>query len=347
MPYLDFYFAAFWNAISLRGATKACLGDLIPRIDVRIEALLPRRKLKGGDRTFCMALSHDETRLFTGREDGRLFSWPLESGSNILNAHVDASIERMLLADDGKLVLLAGDGSITVMDETDLHFIAKRPGAHSRGIFSGAFDALGRVLVTGGLDGWIRSWRFPSLDPLAKTKSPKHGVLSLAIVPGGGEPLLFAGNVDGTIASFDLATLALAGSFRGHEGPVFSIKHLPGGDGLFNSGISYISAGSDGVVAAWEAGSPEPLLVIRSGQAKLLDVLPVPRKEGTLTVWTASADGSIGAWLLAPGSPNGARAEQLACFQVHDRTVEQLVVYTRARQVLSVASDGSLQRLRT
>ncbi len=326
---------------------KACLGDRVSRIDVQIEALLPLRNLNGGDRTFCMALSHDETRVFTGREDGWLFSWPLETGAGIKRARVDASIERMMLADEGDLVLLAGDGSITILDSVDLHVIARRPGAHFRGIFAGAFDSHNRVLVTGGLDGWIRSWQFPSLAPIASNRSPKHGVLSLAIVPGDSEPSLVAGNVNGNIASFDLATLAIKGAFKGHEGPVFSMKALPSSGGTSIGEISCISAGNDGVIAVWKAGSPESPLVIRSGQAKLLDVLPVARQEGGLTIWTASADGSIGAWSLVPGGIAGAHADQLACFQVHDRAVEQLVACAGSRQVLSVASDGSLLRLRT
>jgi len=326
---------------------KACLGDRVPRIDVQVDALLPRRNLNGNDRTFCMSLSHDETRVFTGQEDGYLFSWPLETGTGIKKACVDARIERMLLVDVNNLVLLTGDGSITILDGVDLHAIAKQPGAHSRGIFAGAFDPREHVLVTGGLDGWIRSWRFPSLAPIASNKSPKHGVLSLAILPGESTSMVVTGNVNGSIATFDLATLAMYGSFKGHDGPIFSIKSLPGGGDNRDDGTALISAGGDGVVAAWKGRSPEPILAIRSGQAKLLDALPVTGQDGGITVWTASTDGSIGAWLLAPVGTAGARAEQLACIQAHDRAAEQLVACSGGRQLLSVASDGSLLRLRT
>ncbi|MEX2683174.1 MAG: WD40 repeat domain-containing protein [Candidatus Sigynarchaeota archaeon] len=331
----------------MRGPTKACLGDYIPRIDVQIEALLPRQNLNGGNRTFCMALSHDEARVFTGREDGWLFSWPLASGTGIKKTRVDASIERILVTNDGNLVILAGDGSITILDSVDLHGIAHRDGAHSRGIFAGAFDARDRVLVTGGLDGWIRSWRFPSLDLIASNKSPKHGVLSLAILPDDDKPLLVTGNVNGSIASFDLDTLALKETFKGHDGPVFSMKALSSNCGISIGDILYISAGGDGVVAAWKDGATEPLFVIRSAQAKLLDVLPVARQGDGVMIWTASADGSIGAWLLAPFGSTCTRAEQLACFQSHDRAAEQLVACAGGQQLLSIASDGSLLRLRT
>ncbi len=327
----------------MHSATKACLGDQISRIDVEIEELLPQRKISGGNRTFCMALSRDDARVFTGREDGWLFSWPLKHGSSIKKVHVDTSIERMLVTDDGKLVVLTGDGSIAVLDETDLHTIASRPGAHARGIFAVAFDPRGRLLTTGGLDGWIKTWQFPSLVPIASSKSPKHGILSLAIVQCNGGSLIFAGNVNGNITVFDLATLASAGSFKGHDGPIFSIKNPPGGS---NNRISCLSAGSDGVVLAWKAGSTKPLFEIRSGQTKLLDVLPMPRQDGGMAVYTAGGDGSIGAWSLVPGDPSCAQVEQLGCFQVHERTVEQIVASANGKQVLSVASDGSMQRLR-
>ncbi len=58
----------------------------------------------------------------------------------------------------------------SVLDETDLHTIASRPGAHARGIFAVAFDPRGRLLTTGGLDGWIKTWQFPSLVPIASSK---------------------------------------------------------------------------------------------------------------------------------------------------------------------------------
>ncbi|MBN2154130.1 MAG: hypothetical protein JW839_21925 [Candidatus Lokiarchaeota archaeon] len=331
----------------MRGETNACLGDRASRIDVQIDELLPGRNPNGGDRTFCIALSRDDARAFTGREDGWLFSWPLEPSSGIKRAHVGASIERMLLVDDDNLVLLTGDGSITVLDVADLHLITKRDEAHSRGIFAGAFDTRGSLLFTGGLDGRVKSWRFPSLDPVASNDPSKHGVLSLAIGQCPDGPLLLAGNARGGIASYEPDALSKTGSFKGHDGPVFSIKFFPGGVCHRNGGAAFLSAGSDGVVAAWKVGALEPLIEVRSGQAKLLDVLPVQGQGGGLTVWTASSDGSIGAWLLAPGNQGGTRAEQLACLQAHGRAVEQLVACSRARQVLSVASDGSVLRLRT
>ncbi|NMC07508.1 MAG: hypothetical protein GYA24_20005 [Candidatus Lokiarchaeota archaeon] len=324
----------------MHGTRKTCLGERDPRIDVEMHELLPRRNLAGGDRTFCMALPHDEAKVFTGREDGSLFAWPLYQGIDPNRVRVRASIERMLVARDGNLVTLTGDGSIIILDEDDLHVVESLHGAHARGIFSGTFDVQGNVLYTGGLDGFVRAWHYPELVPITGTKVRKHGVLSLAMLPRGElGPLLIAGNVNGNISLLDPATLSEKRTFKAHDGPVFSIKTLP--DGLANSS-SYVSAGSDGSFAWWKADQPSPRARLHTGQAKLLDVFLQPA-PGNVLAWMAGADGSIGAWLLEPGTSH---AEQLACFHAHDRAVEQILSSTRGNCLLSVASDGSMMRMR-
>ena len=120
-------------------------------------------------------------------------------------------------------------------------------------------------------------------------------------------------------------------AWKGHHGPVFSVNHARDNDII-------ITAGADGRFKGWTLGATEPLLDVKTGQGKVLDV-HVERGVDATVIITAGGDGTIKRWQadVASGS-----SHLLDMARVHERTVEQVLVSKDGTR-FSVSSDGTIR----
>lgn len=280
---------------------------------------------------YCLAISGNGKILAVAGEDGRIFTWSSNgSAMSFWSITCSASVEKLLFVPgDMQLLAFSNEGSILAWYPGE-HAPRKHvTSAHGKGIYAACFGNGGSELFTGGLDSWIRGWGPSTFDLLHEIKSPKHGVLSLLPFNENGNQFLISGNVNGTIAIFNIEECELVQSMSAHDGPVFCLE--PVGNQFF------ISTGNDDFIRIWQNGDDRPLIEILASQGKVLDAMML---DGNTFV-TAGGDGTIVTWKFDVAS--------LACYQIarlaaHERTVEQFVLDPAGGAFYSLASDGCVKR---
>ncbi len=145
--------------------------------------------------------------------------------------------------------------------------------------------ASGRIL-TGSFDYSLMAWDVTREDPTAVARLEDHGgaVNAVAFIPGSTRVLAAAD--DGKIAVWDLATRTLVHRFEGHEAKVVGLSLSP--DGRWAVSASWERTGR-----LWDLKDlkPGPVLTEHKGPVNAA----VFSADGQ-SIFTASADGTIGAW---------------------------------------------------
>ncbi len=219
-----------------------------------------------GQPVLCAAFSPDGGSLATGRGDGRIQLWDLESGQSQLIVHRSAAASAVSFSPDGSLLavacaaktergVLATDGE--AHKQVVVYQLADRSSRceieHETGVQSVAFSTDGRYLATGDQQGAIKLYDFDE-DSITELYRPgKHDVVtdtrvairSLAFSRDG-KWLASAGL---GIRIWDLSNLTLHCKLDGH---VTSIDRLS-----FSRDDQLLSVGKDRQALTWDLSRGE------------------------------------------------------------------------------------------
>ncbi|HEU0235242.1 MAG TPA: BTAD domain-containing putative transcriptional regulator [Candidatus Limnocylindrales bacterium] len=193
-----------------------------------------------------IAWSTDGTVIGVAGEDGvigLLDGSTLEPVGDPIEADVGA-IGWIAFAPDG--------GGIAISSMEGVHALDLDGGPPVTGLWPGvignavSFNAAGTVLAAGAVDGWLRTWAWPSLEPGLNVQAAETETFSVAFDARGRR--MITAHPDGSARLWDAGSGTMTAELRGHATFVFDARFSP-------DGRTIISAGLDGGVVLWDASS--------------------------------------------------------------------------------------------
>jgi WD40 repeat protein len=154
----------------------------------------------------CVAFSADGTRLFALRSGHQMLGWQIQSKKLVFDVHsLDATFAFTLTPDDRYLITagstwLGGSktlGELKVWEAATGH-LAKRWPAHGPRASCVAFNKLNNTFCTGGHDGILRVWAFPSCKEIQHLEHKPHfkkGIIDRVLFACQGKKLVYAYDV--------------------------------------------------------------------------------------------------------------------------------------------------------
>lgn len=189
-------------------------------------------------------------RIAAAGGDGTLSVWTTDGPHITLQRTIPFSgdkLRHLALDPTGRwLAIACGDGSIHIVDSTDLNELFTLPG-HANGANSLAWHPAKPVLVSGGKDGQLRLWSSDAgFTPILAFPAHKDTIYALAFSPDGTR-LASAGR-DKMAKLWDAGTLApLRRLDRGAGGHGYSVNAV-----LWLDNGTLITAGDDKNTLAWD-----------------------------------------------------------------------------------------------
>ena len=108
-----------------------------------------------------------KTELVSGTDSGTTKIWTIENLQTNPTVSVRAvdsgSVYAVAWSSDGNRIAAGGDGDIIVYDSTDLKILFRNADAHSSRVNDVAFSPDNSLIVSGGADGALKLWKFPTL----------------------------------------------------------------------------------------------------------------------------------------------------------------------------------------
>jgi WD40 repeat protein len=215
----------------------------------------------------ALALSADGDRVLCLREDGRVSLWDTTSGKElggrILPADMSMAYLRQTL-DRSVAVFARQDGSISVCDIAMNSMAAV--GTHGE-LSCLALSGDGSKLITGSIDGTLKSWDLDRVQAGARTEHPQR----ITALKYATEDSFVAGTADGTVSFWsakDGAYLRRLTSSEGALSPVHAIWVTCHSQRL-------VTRSQDGSVRVWNTQSGEILKTLtRSHWPQIVAVMP-------------------------------------------------------------------------
>lgn len=178
-----------------------------------------------------------------GAATARLLTWNLANAELLQTTRIPAPVSRVgYSADNLKLVTTGADDTVRVYSAVDLQ--SQQEIASTGPVRAAQFSPDSRMLLIGGEDQTLHSWRYVSPTAVRTLTGHGGGVYAVKFTPDGTR--LVSCSVDGTIRLWNAATGQQLMSLPGHQGAVTSIDISP-------NGALIVSAGIDSTVRLWDA----------------------------------------------------------------------------------------------
>ncbi|WP_190216525.1 AAA family ATPase [Streptomyces griseosporeus] len=169
-----------------------------------------------------------------------------------------------------------------------------------RAMAAAELQDLGRVAVTAGRDGVVRTWDLTTGALACSFAGPSRRIRTPAVTSlPGGRAVLVAGEDDGTATVRDLTTGELLAVFPGHAGRLRALTtpDVPGAP------PAAVSADDSGAVLLWDLLSGEPITVLTRTGPPVHAVAAAALPDGRAVVVAGGAGGEVRLWdLSAPGA---------------------------------------------
>jgi dipeptidyl aminopeptidase/acylaminoacyl peptidase len=260
-----------------------------------------------------VAFAPSQHVLVTGRADGRLEFWEIDSGQIVWStkAH-DEWLFGLALSPGGKLLATAGgDNVIRLWDLARRKCVGELAG-HGDDVHAVAFTPDGARLVTSSDDWTLRIWDVASKTTLHVLAGHEGTIPGLAISPDG--RTIASASRDDTIRLWDCESGKPLAVLRGHTHDVMSVAFSP-------DGAKLASASYDKTVRIWDVATGAAIATLRGPQE-----------------WAFAVRFSPDGRRIAAGSGDGIR--------VWDVTGGNLLFAARdVRLISSLAFDSSGDRL--
>ncbi|NUM33496.1 MAG: protein kinase [Candidatus Brocadiae bacterium] len=217
--------------------------------DVASGNLIKSHQEESGKDIYALSIHRNGKILATGREDGVLELWNLETQKRIYSTkYCQGAIYTLAFSPNGTM-LAAGNSeeSITIWQFQDtalsLSLLSAFFGTHHGNIHSLSFSPDGRVLVSAGADGFIRLWatsiqeQTVLLSPDFKQEASKGILLSLALHPDG-KTLVSGGSREGRaeLNLWDITLGVWQGALPAMGKSIYNVKFSPDGKMLASGG---------------------------------------------------------------------------------------------------------------
>jgi len=275
--------------------------------------------LPHGGPVSCVAFARVGNRVAagSGRQDAGLRVWDAGTGAELYHLRPTGGVSAVAFSPDGKLLAAGGaDGAGRFTDAaTAVRLLDAATGeelrvlrGHRQRVTALVFTPDGKAVISGSHDGTVRLWDVAGGNELAQFDTEEYSVLTLALSPDGRKVAL-GGQLVGRpghapLFFWDVAAHKAIPRKPPRHGDVVSdhgtaltaLAYSPDGKYL-------VSAGMDGAVVLWDAGTGEQ---IRSYQRSVgfvwsVRALAFSPDGGTLAV--GCIDGTIHSWEVGTGKP--------------------------------------------
>lgn len=152
------------------------------------------------------------------------------------------------------LLAIASAGQVRLFDPETAKVRTTLGAVHDAPILCGAFDAAGRILVTGTEEQTIRVWDLSEATQKSVLTGHTNKVAAVAFSPDG--KTLASGDWSGEVILWSVATLQEVASLEGHRYPIRCLAFSPNGQTLA-SGVEVCPG--EGHVLLWRAPHFAPL----------------------------------------------------------------------------------------
>ncbi|HVJ85991.1 MAG TPA: protein kinase [Caulifigura sp.] len=280
----------------------------------------------------CVRISPDRQWMAVGGANANLYLFRLDNRKFDLASTVPSGQDEVngldFSPDSSRLYSSGDNGTIVEWDVAtgeEQRRLEAHPGFQVYGI---ALADKGKVLVTGGKDGLIKTWNVESFQLINELKYHTNAIQHIAVAPNG---MFVAGSEDFQISAWDpYGTKPRWHKLDRENSKVTTLAFSPDGSLVataHNDGLLTIRKASDGALLAQQT-FPDSLhsLAFKS--------FPV---DGTDSTWLAAGDRGGNVYI----SPSGLFANQSGVFPVSEIRSRQWPAHEKRLYSMTFTSDGS------
>ena len=284
-----------------------------------------------------LALSPDETRLYTGDSDGLIEIWDLRRGDEMARVQAaDTRLNAVALSADGRHALSgSADGAVRLWDAATWDALRTFE-AGNASVTSVGFSPDGRYAAAGDTAGIVRVWEIDTGQLATQFSGHSAGVSSLAFTPDGERILSAGGRSD--LLLWRVADGALVHSFAGHTQPEQSQPAIV--VAMSPDGHSFASGDAEGELFLWNLDDFSRTGSLEKQEDSIRSL--AYSADGRLLAAGADTDTATAAVLLWDLDRLGTTTAPSQRYEGHSSTAWSVAISPDSRQIVSASDDTTI-----